>query len=236
MVPVSLNLQNYSKIILLFFNKSLYTYKINGAKYTISNIPYFVKFYIIQLIRYKVKMNNGGNDVFQKIYQSSIFTSKLALRTWLIPIIFIVLHSYIILGFYMYRFESFSPPSALTALSPFVIFSMLAYLLFGVWIIRIENSSSMRELKLLIHNGYIAGFIGKCLIGILSILLGQLLIMIAYVSMFYGQPIIDVTYYISVFNYITIFWSASFFISFMLGMLLASLIKGKIIYKMYPIR
>ena len=168
--------------------------------------------------------------MFQKIYQSSIFTSKLALRTWLIPIIFIVLHSYIILGFYMYRFESFSPPSALTALSPFVIFSMLAYLLFGVWIIRIENSSSMRELKLLIHNGYIAGFIGKCLIGILSILLGQLLIMIAYICMFYGQPIIDVTYYISVFKYITIFWSTSFFISFMLGMLLASLIKGKIIY------
>ncbi|MDL4839495.1 ABC transporter permease [Aquibacillus rhizosphaerae] len=165
-----------------------------------------------------------------RIYQSTIFTSKLALRTWLFPIFFICLNSYIIYTFYIYRFQTFSPPSALTTSSYFVIFGMLAYLLFGMWIIRVEKSTSMSDLTLLIDNGYLFGFLSKVLVGIITILTSQIILMASYIAIFYGHPITDVPYYLAVFKYITVFWSISFFISFLLGMLLASVIKGKSVY------
>ncbi|XQY90221.1 hypothetical protein ACNRWW_11765 [Metabacillus sp. HB246100] len=167
---------------------------------------------------------------FEKIIETTLLFWKLIQRTWLIPLVFILLHSYFIYIFYLYRYVTFSPPGALVTSSQLVIFGMLAYLLFGIWIIRIEKSSSMEELSNLIHNGFITLFMGKCLIGISLLIIGQLSVTGAYLFFFYGEPIVEYTYFKSVFIYIGLFWSGSFFISYLIGMLLASLIRGKIIY------
>lgn len=165
-----------------------------------------------------------------KIIKSTSFLMKLVFRTGLIPILFLLLNIFVVYTFYLYRYDTFSPPSALTTSSQLVIAGMLAYLLFGIWIIRIDESSSMKELTVLINNGYIFMFLGKCIIGVISIILGQLIAFAAYFILFYGQPITDYSYFMSVFNYIGVFWSGSFFISYLVGMLLANIIKGKFIY------
>ncbi|MBM7602713.1 hypothetical protein JOC75_000683 [Metabacillus crassostreae] len=167
---------------------------------------------------------------FSKTIQTALFSGKLVLRTRLIPLVFILLHSYIFYIFYLYRYDTFSPPSALNTSSQLVIAGMLTYLLFGIWMIRIEESSSMEELSTIIHKGYFTMFIGKCLVGVTFILLGQISIFVAYLLFFYGQPILEYSYLRSVFIYIGLFWSGSFFISYLIGMLLASLIRGKFIY------
>lgn len=165
-----------------------------------------------------------------KIIQSTFFSGKLVLKTWLIPILFILINCYFVYTFYLYRYETFSPPSALTTSSQLVMSGMLAYLLLGMWIVRIEESSSMSELTTLIHHGYVTLIIGKCLVGVIYIIIGQIIIFTAYLVLFYGQPIFDYFYFLSVFKYIGLFWSGSFFIAFMIGMLLGSIIRGKIIY------
>ncbi|MFE7062016.1 hypothetical protein ACFVAD_07675 [Sutcliffiella sp. NPDC057660] len=155
---------------------------------------------------------------------------KIFFRSIFIPIGYFLFIGFIFYGFYYYKHIDYSPPSAITTSSYVVMIGILIYLFFGVYLVRIDDKYYLTEVFLTIHNGYIKRLLSKLLISFFSIIILCFFVQFSYILIFYDEYFTDFYYFYAVFNYIVIYWGFSFFISFLIGLIFATLIKGKILY------
>ncbi|WP_153016855.1 hypothetical protein [Parageobacillus toebii] len=107
---------------------------------------------------------------------------------------------------------------------------MLAFLFFGVLLIRLEENNHLHDIFSSIPKGNFSKFIGKLLFFFILVLLICLFVFSIYVFLFLSKGISFLPFYYDVFLYIVLYWGISFFLSMLIGALLASWFKGKIIY------
>lgn len=147
---------------------------------------------------------------------------------WLLSIGFI---SYNYLG--LRTFSSgvdFSPGEGLIRMSFAVQAGILIFLFLGVLFTRIEGNSNLEEVLHTIPNAAKNKFIGKLLFFVTLTLLLTIIVWFIYYSLFSARGITFSSFYIHAFYYMILFWSLTFFISLLVGILLSTWIKNKLVY------
>ncbi|GMO00793.1 hypothetical protein PthstB1num2_28330 [Parageobacillus thermoglucosidasius] len=147
---------------------------------------------------------------------------------WILLVCFL---AYVYYGFHFYSTGyNFSPGEALVRMSFAVQGGMLAFLFFGVLLIRMEENNHLHDIFSSIPKGIFSKFMGKLLFFFILVLLICLFVFSIYVFLFLPKGISFLPFYYDAFLYIVLYWGISFFLSMLIGALLASWFKGKIIY------
>lgn len=158
--------------------------------------------------------------------------------TWLLVrrsiIIWIALFIFMLFNFLGFSYitspEEFFPGMALTGMSSSVQGGILAFLLFGVLLIRMEERHQLNELYHTMKRGFLNKFFGKIIFSVLFIFFICLAVYILLATKFILSGLPFSTFYIDSFLYILLYWGLTFFISMLIGMLLALIFKGKFVY------
>ncbi len=149
---------------------------------------------------------------------------------WLLSVSFII---YNFLG--LRTFSSgvdFSPGEGLVRMSFAVQAGILVFLFLGVLFVRTEDNVKLDELLYTIPNAARNKLIGKLLLFISLNLLLTLIVWVIHYSLFSIRGISFSSFHIHALNYMILFWSLTFFISLLIGILLSSWIKNKLVYPM----
>lgn len=186
------------------------------------NYIYFVyNWFVSQIILFE--------ECKMKIFYSLQFITSIVLKNILIPIVYLVLVAYGIMGFYIYS-QNASPGEALTTSSTVVQFGAIGYLLFGVFLVKLGDKYNIKELFSTTREGYFIHQAASLIIGLLSIIIFDLLSFGSYMFLMWPYVKESSTFINEVLQYITLYWGLAFIICFVIGFLLATWIKGKFIY------
>ncbi|MBE2908639.1 hypothetical protein HPK01_11025 [Anoxybacillus flavithermus] len=147
---------------------------------------------------------------------------------WVLLVCFL---AYVYYGFHFYSTGyNFSPGEALVRMSFAVQGGMLAFLFFGVLFIRLEENNHLHDIFSSIPKGNSYKFMGKFLFFSVFTLFVCLFVFSIYAFLFFRKGISFLSFYYDAFLYIVLYWGLSFLLSMLIGALLASWFKGKIIY------
>lgn len=147
---------------------------------------------------------------------------------WLLSLGFLV---YTFLGLHTFSSgEDFSPGEGLVRMSFAVQAGIIIFLFLGVLFVRTEDAAQLDEVFETIPFASRSKLIGKLSFFITLDLLLSIIVWCMYYGLFSSRGIALSSFYIHAFYYILLFWSMTFFIALLVGMLLALWIKNKIIY------
>lgn len=152
-------------------------------------------------------------------------------RNILFWVTFVVLLIYNSLGFlYSASAENYMPGYALTGNSYSVQGGILAFLFLGILFVRIEEKHSLHELYVSMQRGLFYQIAGKLAFAVLFIIVVFTSVYIMYAIIFIQSGLTDFRFYMDAYFYMLLYWGLTFFISLLLGILLATIFKGKIVY------
>ncbi|WP_026678862.1 hypothetical protein [Fictibacillus gelatini] len=140
----------------------------------------------------------------------------------------------LLIGFLSYEYLALtdipSPGEVLTATSFLVQGGILAFLLFGIFVVQIEDTHQLEDLFLTIKDASLVKLLAKLLYGILLALFISFLFYLFYVIYYLcrGYPFTHL--FFSAFLYCLLYFGLTFLISYFIGMLLALFIKGKMVF------
>jgi hypothetical protein len=147
---------------------------------------------------------------------------------WILLVCFLV---YVYYGFHFYSTGyNFSPGEGLVRMSFAVQGGILVFLFFGVLFIRLEETNHLHEVFSSIPKANVSKFIGKLLFFAVLALFICLFVFSIYACLFLRKGISFLSFYYDAFLYIVLYWGITFFLSMLIGTLLAAWFKGKIIY------
>lgn len=163
-----------------------------------------------------------------KLLNCYIFYLRILVRTWIIPILLLGTISYGAFTFFLYR-SSNDQQIVLTG-NPLILSLMLSYLFMGIYLTKIDEKEEIYETFSVIENASLYKNMAKWLISLSSLLFINIIFYLIYIFFFYTKDFNNKTYFLSVFKYIELYWCLPGLIMFVLGNLLGTWIKGKIIY------
>ncbi|GAB4075233.1 hypothetical protein GCM10028778_27370 [Barrientosiimonas marina] len=166
-----------------------------------------------------------------KILHTACLTWKIINKNPFLWILVIAYFLYLFMGIDYYTSgNDYSPGETLTQMSFLIQGGILAFLLFGVMFIRIEERHYLNDIFKTIHHGSFHKISGKLIFSIIFIfiLISASYVMFAFKLWFTGTELS--TFYWSAYQYIILYWGLTFLISLLIGCLLAYIIKGKLVY------
>ncbi|MGP7816529.1 hypothetical protein [Niallia sp. 01092] len=140
----------------------------------------------------------------------------------------------LLLGFFSYEilalYDIQSPGQMLTSTSFLVQGGILAFLLFGVMVMRSEDKHQLTDLFLTIKDALLYKIISNILYGAIVAFGLSILSYLLFLSYYFlkGWPVTH--FYLSAFLYFLLYFCIPFFISYCIGYLLAIIIKSKLIF------
>lgn len=162
-----------------------------------------------------------------------LYSFKFLLRqlylSYFIPIAYIGLLIYASLGFYIYSLEG-SPGNALTSSSTVVQIGAIAYLLLGVYNVRLSDKYDLKHLFSSIKSGYITHQMGSLLVGIISIFIIVICTFSFYLLVMWKYIYINPSFIVDVFLYISLYYGLAFLVCYLSGFMVATWIRGKFVF------
>ncbi|ARP44641.1 hypothetical protein GTHT12_03775 (plasmid) [Geobacillus thermodenitrificans] len=139
--------------------------------------------------------------------------------------------SYTYLGFHYFSSgNDFSPGEGLVRMSFSLQAGILIFLFLGVLFVRIEEKSHLEEVFRTIPHATRNKFFGKLLFFLLIIVFMTMIIWGIHYYLFSERGITTPSFYVHTFQYLLLYWSLTFFVSLLIGILVASWMKGKLVY------
>lgn len=155
---------------------------------------------------------------------------KIFIQNKMLMILFFVSIFYNVYFFYSYLFSSFEPGEALVRSSFTVQGGILATIVIGIQLSRLEERTKFSEVLSTIYNGFLFSTLGKILFFVNLIFIYVLINMCVLLTMFKISEIPFSIFYLKSINYLVLYWMLSFLIGGVIGFLLSQWIKGKMIY------
>lgn len=163
-----------------------------------------------------------------KLLNCCTFYFRILVRTWIIPILFLGIVVYGAYVFYLYK--TLNDPTSVVSGNPLNLGLMICYLFIGIYITKIDTKEEIQETFGIIKNALLYKSLAKCLLILTSIAALIFVFFGIYMYLFFNEDFKNTTYFLSVFKYLWLYWGLSSFIMFLLGSLLATWIRGKMIY------
>ena len=164
-----------------------------------------------------------------KVLYSFKFQLRQLCLSFFIPIAYIGLIIYAFLGFYIYSLEG-SPGNALTSSSTVVQIGAIAYLLFGVYTVRLSDKYDLKQLFSSIKNGYIIHQLGSLIVGITSIFIFVIFTFSFYLFVMWKYISSNPSFILDAFLYIFLFYGLAFLVCYLSGFMLSTWIRGKFVF------
>ncbi|MFT8310136.1 MAG: hypothetical protein ABF629_03140 [Sporolactobacillus sp.] len=107
---------------------------------------------------------------------------------------------------------------------------ILAFLFIGIWIVRIETIHQLDDLYLSIHNGFVPRLFAKLIFGAFISFFVGIILYIEYAIVYLAEGFSFNHLFFSAFLYVMLYFSFTFYISYLLGFMHAFLTKDRVVY------
>ncbi|UNL83303.1 hypothetical protein [Priestia koreensis] len=171
-----------------------------------------------------------------KVWNSYLFYVKLTCRTWVMPLLLVGNIGLILYPLYLYsHYVDNADLGGINPASPLVgsygIFSLiLTYLFFGVYVTKLDETASIAETFGVVENSIACKTLAKSFVALSAIILSLLVLYLSYLVLYVTSDFHSLRFFLHVGIYMLLYWGLTPFVMFLIGSVLALVIRNKLIY------